>query len=81
MPPAPGIECRSGGANSDHTLVVTFPFPVTVNGNGAVEARVTSGTADIGAAGIADGNAIIVGNRAQVTVLLTNVANAQEDLT
>ena len=60
MPPAPGIECRSGGANSDHTLVVTFPFPVTVNGNGAVEARVTSGTADIGAAGIADGNAIIV---------------------
>ena len=49
MPPAPGIECRSGGASSDHTLVVTFPVPVTVNGNGAVEARVTSGMAEVGA--------------------------------
>jgi hypothetical protein len=76
MPPAPGIECRSGGANGNHTVVVTFAGPVTVNGNGAVKAQVTSGTGDVGADGIADGNAIVV-NGAEVTVLLTNVATAE----
>ncbi len=28
-PPASGIECRSGGANSDYTLVFTFSNPIT----------------------------------------------------
>ncbi len=28
----PGIECRTGGANGDHTVVVTFALPVTVTG-------------------------------------------------
>jgi hypothetical protein len=27
---AEGIECRTGGANGNHTIVVTFPAPVTV---------------------------------------------------
>jgi hypothetical protein len=26
----PGIECRTGGASNTHTVVVTFPVPVTV---------------------------------------------------
>ena len=28
-PPASGIECRSGGANSDYTMIFTFSVPVT----------------------------------------------------
>jgi len=76
IPPAPGIECRSGGSDGNHTIVVTFPLAVTVSGNGTVEAQVTSGTAQVGNAGVADGNAIVV-NGAEVTVPLTNVANAQ----
>src|SRR6185295_11744295 len=64
------------GANSDYTLVVTFPAQVTVSGNGAVQARVTSGIAEVGAAGIADGNAVVV-NGTEVTVSLTDVTNAQ----
>jgi hypothetical protein len=28
-PPASGIECRSGGANSDYTMVFTFSNPIT----------------------------------------------------
>ncbi|MEY2485869.1 MAG: hypothetical protein QOH39_1517 [Verrucomicrobiota bacterium] len=75
-PPAVGIECRTGGATGDHTLVVTFGFPVAVAGNGTVKAQVTSGTGQIGSGGTANGNAVAV-NGAVVTVPLTNVANAQ----
>jgi hypothetical protein len=63
LPPAPGIECRTGGANGDHKIVVTFPLPVTVG-----SASVTSGTGSISTF-TASGN--------QVTVNLTGVANAQ----
>ena len=28
-PPASGIECRSGGANSDYTMIFTFSNPIT----------------------------------------------------
>jgi hypothetical protein len=75
-PPAMGIECRTGGATGDHTLVVTFGLPVTVAGNGTVKAQVTSGAGQVGSGGTADGNAVTV-NGAVVTVPLTNVANAQ----
>ena len=75
-PPASGIECRNGGATGDHTIVVTFPVPVTVGGDGNVRAQVMSGTGQVGTAGIADGNDITV-NGAEVTVHLTNVTNAQ----
>ncbi len=47
MPPSPGIECRSGGPNGNHELVVTFAAPVTFTGVttscGSVSARSTSG--------------------------------------
>ena len=74
--PAPAIECRFGGATSDHTIILTFAVPVTVIGNGTSKAQVTSGTGQVGTGGIADGNAVTV-NGATVTVSLTNVANAQ----
>ena len=74
--PAPGIECRTGGATGDHTVVVTFAVPVTVIGNGTVKAQVTSGTGQVGTGGTANGNAVTVSG-AVVTVPLTNVANAQ----
>jgi uncharacterized repeat protein (TIGR01451 family) len=76
LPPAPGIECRTGGATGDHTVVVTFALPVTVSGNGTVKAQVTSGTGQVGSGGVANGNAVTVSGAA-VTVPLTNVANAQ----
>ncbi|HWY51862.1 MAG TPA: hypothetical protein VNW72_10315 [Chthoniobacterales bacterium] len=71
-----GIECRTGGATGDHTVVATFALPVTVAGNGTVKAQVTSGTGQVGSGGTANGNAVTV-NGAVVTIPLTNVANAQ----
>jgi hypothetical protein len=57
----PGVECRSGGANSDYQVVVTFAAPVTVS-----SATSTGGTV---ANTSANGNT--------VTVNLTGVPNAQ----
>ena len=59
----PGIECRSGGANGDYQVVVTFAVPVTFT-----SATVSSGTGGVAVA-IASGN--------QVFVNLTGVTNAQ----
>ena len=75
-PPAAGIECRSGGATGDHTVLVTFGLPVVVAGNGTVKAQVTSGSGAVGSGGTADGNAITVSGNT-VTIPLTNVADAQ----
>ena len=54
-----GIECRSGGANGDHQLVVTFAVPVTFTGATSSCGTVTSTSTS--------------GN--QVTINLTGVAN------
>jgi hypothetical protein len=61
----PGIECRQGSGPSlnSHQIVVTFAAPVTL-----ASASVTSGS------GIVD-SAVATGN--QITVNLSNVANAQ----
>lgn len=61
---SPGIECRSGGANGDHTLVITFTNAV-VSGDAAV----SSGTGNVAGPPTFSGNAM--------TVDLTGVANAQ----
>jgi glucose/arabinose dehydrogenase len=71
---APGIECRSGGATGDYQVIITFAGTVTVNGT--IQADVTSGIGDVGTGGVPNGGAVAV-NGAQVTVPLTNVANAQ----
>jgi hypothetical protein len=61
-----GIECRSGGANGDYTLVFTFANPLTrVDG-----VNVTAGTGNISSSGIGP-------NPNQYTVNLTGVTNAQ----
>ena len=56
-----GIEPRSGGANGDHTIVVTFPGPIT----------------NIASASCAGQNATTSVNGSVVTVNCTNVPDAQ----
>jgi len=63
VPPAPGIEDRSGGPNGDFQVVVTFATPI-ISFNSAV----VSGAGSVSAA-IASGN--------QIFVNLTGVSNAQ----
>ncbi len=70
----PGIECRSGGATNDYTIVVTFADPVTVNGN--PQAQVIAGTGIVGSGGVSNGGMVTVSGNT-VTIPLTNVANAQ----
>jgi hypothetical protein len=62
LPPASGIECRSGGATGDFQVVVTFAVPITftsasVSGTGSVATALSSGN--------------------QAFVNLTGVTNAQ----
>ncbi len=70
----PGIECRYGGTNGDHQIVVTFASPVTVNGN--FQADVTAGSGAIGSGSVPN-NGMVAVNGAVVTIPLTNVADAQ----
>jgi hypothetical protein len=58
------VECRTGGANGEHTIVFTFSNPV-VSGS----ATVTSGTGTMPAAPVFAGNTM--------TIALTGVTNAQ----
>jgi hypothetical protein len=62
----PGIECRTGGTNGNHTVVITFAVPVTVS----------SVSATPGAGGSGSANSFSVSNT-EVTVNLTGVSNAQ----
>ncbi len=73
-----GTECRSGGPTNDYEVRITFASPVTVTG--APQADVTTGTGDVGSAGIADPNGSVSISGSVVTVPLTNVANAQKIL-
>jgi hypothetical protein len=58
-----GVECRSGGANSDYQMVITFGTPVTFSA-----AQITQGTATVSSTST-NGN--------QVFVNLTGATNAQ----
>jgi hypothetical protein len=69
-----GIECRTGGATNDHTIIVTFPNAVTITGN--PQAQVTAGTGTVGSGGVTNGGMVTVSGNT-VTIPLTNVANAQ----
>jgi len=62
----PGIEDRTGATPGNHTVVVTFPVPVTV----------TSATVTPGAGGTGSVSSFSV-NNTEVTINLTNVSNAQ----
>jgi hypothetical protein len=61
-----GIECRSGGANGDHTLVFSFANPLTF----VSSATVSSGTGSVSGSEIGS-------DPHQYVVHLTGVANAQ----
>jgi hypothetical protein len=76
---APGIECRSGGASGDYTLVFSFANVLTSVGG----ANVTSGTGSVAANNIdsSDAHNYVVNltgvNNAQViTVSLNSVADS-----
>jgi hypothetical protein len=58
-----GIECRGGGVNNDHQVIMTFPSLVTVTST-----SVTTGTGSVSNSAVSGG---------QVTVNLTGVTNAQ----
>jgi hypothetical protein len=64
LPPAPGIECRTGGATNDYMMVYTFANPLV----SVASASVTSGTGTISSSSI---------NGVQYVVNLTGVTNAQ----
>jgi YD repeat-containing protein len=63
----PGIECRSGGANGNYTLIFTFASPLTTVGG----ASVTAGTGSVSTSAIDPNDAH------NYIVSLTGVTNAQ----
>jgi hypothetical protein len=71
-----GIECRSGGANGDYTVVFTFANQLASVGG----ANVTSGTASVSNSSIQNGvdyvvNLTGVSNPQKLTVTLTSVTD------
>ena len=63
LPPAPGIECRTGGTTGDFQMVISFALPVTMT-----SATVTAGTGSVASSSVSSN---------VVTVNLTGVTNAQ----
>ncbi len=70
----PGIECRTGGATSDFTMVVTFSGNVSVAGS--PQAEVILGTGCVGTGGVCNGGNVSISGAA-VTIPLTNIADNQ----
>ena len=68
-----GVECRTGGATNDYSMIVIFGGNVNVTGS--PQAQVTSGTGCVGSSGTCSGNVSVSGNA--ITVPLTNIADAQ----
>lgn len=68
MPPAAGIECRSGGATGDYQVVVKFAAPVTSVSSATVSPAVGGSATIVGSPSV---------NGTEVTINLTNVSNAQ----
>ena len=64
---ARGVECRSGGANGDYTMIFTFAVPLTSVGGRSVTAGVGSVSSSV----------IDSGNAHQYIVNLTGVTNVQ----
>lgn len=74
-----GVECRDGGNTRDFELVVTFAT-TTLSVTGSPQAQVISGAGTVGTGGVSNGGAVtvtVVGGSSEVSVPLTNVANAQ----
>src|SRR5205807_377509 len=54
LPPAPGIECRSGGANGAFQMIVSFGVPITLT-----SAQVSAGAGSVSTA-LASGNQVFI---------------------
>src|SRR5262249_34061583 len=63
----PGIECRSGGGNRAHRVIVFFAEPVQITGASVTPG--SGGTASIAGTPVVDHN--------QITVNLTNISDGQ----
>ena len=81
---SPGVECRSGGANGNHTIIFSFASTLTSVGN----ASVTSGTGSVASRNIdsSDAHRYIVNltgvtNAQIITVRLTNVTDSTGSFT
>ncbi len=76
-PPNNGVECRTDNPTgaSDYTIVVSFSTNVSVTGS--PQAQVTMGTGCVGSGGVCDPNGTVMVSGDDVTVPLTNIANAQ----
>ena len=72
---SPGIECRTIGGSNDYTIVVGFSGNVTVTGT--PQAQLTLGMGCVGTAGTCSANGAVTVSDNEVTIPLTNVANAQ----
>jgi len=70
-----GVECRTGGATHDYSLVVTFSGNVTVTG--MPQAQVVSGVGCVGTGGVCDPNGTVSVSGPVVTVPLTNMGDVQ----
>jgi len=70
-----GVECRSGGATHDYSLVATFSGNVNVTG--MPQAQVITGSGCVGTGGTCDPNGTVSVSGNIVTVPLTNIADAQ----
>jgi len=70
-----GVECRSGGATHDYSLVVSFSGNVTVTG--MPQSQVVTGTGCVGSGGVCDPNGTVSVSGSIVTVPLTNIADVQ----
>ena len=70
-----GVECRSGGATHDYSLVATFTGNVNVTG--MPQAQVITGSGCVGSSGVCDPNGTVSVSGNIVTVPLTNIADAQ----
>jgi hypothetical protein len=73
-----GIECRSGGASGDYTLVFTFPNNLTSVASATVTGHdPMSGTGTVSGSPIVGPNASLGLTANQCAINLTNVSNAQ----
>jgi hypothetical protein len=70
-----GVECRSGGATHDYSLVATFSGNVNVTG--MPQSQVITGSGCVGSGGVCDPNGTVSFSGNIVTVPLTNIADAQ----
>jgi hypothetical protein len=66
-----GIECRTGGANGNHTIVVTFPSPVTV-GSAACGGQTATTTTN---GSVVTVNCTGVPNAQNIAITLTGVSD------